>query len=205
MKYIIVIVILFLSKISFSQIIFNKIENEESKSTILKLKDHLLSANLPYYNVHTTRPDTTIELKKAYDRIIYQFYDTAKMNKRFAQIEKDSGASYEMIKGYQYAVLASMANMLRCVPHDSIYIMGNTEYNRINNIEESDTKINKNTVFIGFVTKSNWNDFYFIEFDEAGKNIILMAPIIHFERQNNNNEAEEFLDRHCKDFIRKTI
>jgi hypothetical protein len=200
MKYSIILVLLFWANVASSQIIFNKVENEESKNTILKLKDYLFSANAPFYNINTTRGDTMTGVRDFYEKTIYQFFDSSKMEKRLRQIEKNNGTSYSQIKSYQYATLSGMANMLHCIPHDSIYAMGVNEYKRINQIK--DTGYNKNTVFIGFVTKNGWNDFYFIEFDDTGKKIILMGPIIHFEELDN--EATEFLDRNCRIFLRKS-
>jgi hypothetical protein len=200
MKYIIITAVLFSGKISSAQIIFNKVENEESKNTIIKLKDYLFSSNAPFYNINTTRGDTMTGVRDFYEKTIYQFFDSSKMEKRLRQMEKDNAMPYNQLKSYQYATLSGMANMLHCIPHDSIYAMGVNEYKRINQIE--DIGYNKNTVFIGFVTKNNWNDFYFIEFDDTGKKIILMGPIIHFEELDN--EATEFLDRHCRNFLKKS-
>jgi hypothetical protein len=180
MKYSIIIVLLFLANVASSQIVVG-VENAASKNTLIKLEDYLLSIDAPSYDMATTREDTMGNVTAFYERIVRQFFDTSKMDKRIRQMEKIKAVDYNGLKNSQYSVLSEMAVTLRCISHDSICVLGWNEYKKITQIE--DTVYNKNTVFIGSVTDSSWNNYYYIEFDDAGKKIILIGWTLVRDRE----------------------
>jgi hypothetical protein len=182
MKYIIIPVLLFWANVASSQlkIKFTKVENAASKNIFIKL-EHCLSMD-----------ETSLENEMT--DIIYprvrKFFDTSKMNKRIRQLEKLKAQGYDDIICNQSVTLDMLGAFRRWPwPRDTIRgpidVIGWNEYKRINQIE--DTVYNKNTVFFSFVSKGyesdyySRSDYYFIEFDNTGKKVILMGRIFNEE------------------------
>jgi hypothetical protein len=166
MKYSIMLVLLFSANVASSQK-FIGVENAASKNTLKKLAGCLIPDG-------PTTEDRPGNVTVFYKEIVRNFFDTAKMEKRFRQIEKDNGISYNQIKNGQYSTLSKMADMFNYEGSNS-FVMGWNEFKRRNQIEG--TKYNKNTLIIGFIIDDSWNDRYFIEFDDTGKKIILLGSI----------------------------
>ena len=193
-----VIAFLFLSNKGFSQIKFINVNNKEAKSTFLKLNSYLLSHPVPDYKMDMANPYAIQGAEKFTDSVISLLYDKKIMDSVFIELEKKGGQQISIMYNLQRISLSVLSKNVHCLPQDSVFVMSEQEYNRINKADKESGFFNLKNVFIaGFITKSKFNDYFTIALDNAAKKIVMITPIIHFELAENN-EAVDFLKRNCQ-------